>query len=162
MTPVHLQCRLHLDLGLEDICNKSTKLDDQPTNSNISETEMNFLYLAALQKVRICFSLWWDDAVRTHCKSKLIDTKFILTSFAVTWSFRKTRFHSCHSHMPWKHGVGKHSIFLLPLRITTKSGGECEHRFKVWFHQQTEIPQASLIRPPNSISYLMSHTSVTL
>lgn len=78
MTPVHLQCRLHLDLGLQDICNKSTKLDDQPANSTISETEMNFLYLAALQKVRIYFHY---DAIRTRYFSSSI--KFILTSFTL-------------------------------------------------------------------------------
>lgn len=46
MTPVHLQCRLKLDLGLSEICDAK-----QPMNSSISDSEMNFLYLTALQKV---------------------------------------------------------------------------------------------------------------
>ncbi|CAL8127099.1 unnamed protein product [Orchesella dallaii] len=46
MTPTHLQCKLHLDLGLEKLCS--------PSNANekdVPNAEINFLYSTALSKI---------------------------------------------------------------------------------------------------------------
>lgn len=61
MTPVHLQCRLKLDLGFPNICDKTK---DKSKDTPITETEMNFLYLTALQKAcksQMDCSIWTKE-----------------------------------------------------------------------------------------------------
>ena len=48
-TPYHLECALGLDLGLETDCGQESGGDNGPRA--VTETDLNFLYLMALQKV---------------------------------------------------------------------------------------------------------------
>ena len=47
VTPKHLQCVLNLDLGLDVDCGNTTVYQA----GTVTETDINFLYITALQKV---------------------------------------------------------------------------------------------------------------
>ena len=50
-TPAHLECALGLDLGLGTECGAESRNSPRA----VTETDINFLYLIALQKVRLSY-----------------------------------------------------------------------------------------------------------